>query len=1230
LREPPEQLGAPPVATRPQLLPIGSLAPMDFERLCYRLAVVDGEVEHCQLYGVPGQAQEGVDIVVRQSAGYRVIQCKRRRTQIKVGDLVSAVDEFIAGSWRRRANEFVLAISSSVEPTQLADQIEMERGKLAALGIRFTVWDEIGLSTKLKAQRQIVEDFFGAAVAIDFLGPVVPNTAVTATASSRLRKPAPIISCPYVLNPEGRLFGRDATLGRIRSQLDSDRSRVIAIVGVAGAGKSALAWQLFQDLLGEEPRRRLIWHSFYDPEGDLDRFLQQLAHAFDADADDANLVNIVLSNIARTGAVVVLDGFERLLEYSQRALDIGSLGVSGAAERLLGPQLGLGIASFRARKLVLGLVALSNVHLILTSRAIPTELTDHASRPLPGTEVHYLEGLEVDAAIELWSSLGVTTSVPAATLAVDSLAGHALSIIVLGLAARGRDAGGLLTAERVFEIRSRRSPDGSLRDALLASALERQDRDTRILLALVGAMGGSPRLDALEAQDVISDVGQRLADLAAAGLVTIDQVRGVVGAHPLSCEAAAIDLTQSDLRQLSETARAIAGSSYQTLDWERESEKYIEWVTSGDHSDRNEVAALCRGLVSMGKLDEAADLYMSQLNVVFKLSIGANVDAISLLWPMHAAAKATGDIEPQICSMLVHHLAAVGWDEQAQLVAADHPDPDESGELQLALAAVDGRAGRHDDAARRVARALRRARVRVAFAAGYSYGGLQLLAEKWYYDMNGPVTDLVEAECAAARLLTGAGYHSRAALLLLDALESASTLHPCGGCQARVMVEAARLTLSLGDASLASRTADRAVTVASDWAVPVRSVEAEAIRTGADLESGVDLATRSGALLDYQARMATQGFEFCSQAAIAMLDGHPLKSARNGPLARVPLERSSAERLSNWLLDEVARRGKLPTPSASARRDVAEDAQTLEGVLGTIAQSLLSETDWNELFNLPQHMSDAAAKRLTEQVGALPVLVKASSRDNITWGRCAQALEIDPGCLWAHRASAQLAQGRDDDEAAFDHAIEYFRWGGGVGDSCWLLHDLAVTNTQKDRAVDLLTTYAIADHEPHLAMLAAASLRCRQQDWSAAQHLHLTVLAVGRHLAGSADATHAHRAGAIVTTVLAGDDAATPPGAPSGGLDSTPLYAREDDGPGPLEIAWLRFLAEFVRSDGVRSDVSLVPAGLSSEERDELHDIVDRSVAGLARSGRVGAIVKAAADRFVGSREDPVPDAPHI
>lgn len=1218
LLEPPGQLGTPPVVTRPQRLAIGSFSPVDFERLCYRLALLDGEVEHCQIYGIPGQAQDGVDIIVRRYNGLRVIQCKRRSGSLRVSDLVSAVDTFIAGKWRSRADEFVFAVSSSVEPTQLAEQIEIEREKLARLDILLTVWDEGALSTKLKVQPEIVVDFFGHSVATDFLGlgTLVPGPG---------GMPAPILSCPYILNPDGRLFGRDATLSRVRAQLDASGSRVVAIVGVAGAGKSALAWRLFQGLIGERPTRRLVWHSFYDPEGDLDRFLLRLADAFNIDVGAPDLVDVILSELALTGAIVMLDGFERLLEYSQRALDVGSLGVNGAADRLFGPQLGLGIASFRARKLVLGLVALPNVHLVLTSRAIPTDLTDHASRPLPNVQVHYLEGLSVDATIDLWKSRGVETEMPAATLAVESLAGHALSLIVLGLAACGHDARGVLTADRVYEIRSRGSSDGSFRDAVLASALERHDRNTRILLALIGAMGGSPRLEALEAQDVIADVGRRLEDLAAAGLVTVDRARGIVGAHPLSCEAAAADLTQRDIEHLSKTARAIARSSYQPLDWEFDSTKYMEWVHSGDYSDRNEVAALCRGLVSIGKLDQAADLYSSELSVVFMLSIGANVDAIGLLWPLHAAARSDGRIHPSICMMLVHHLVAVGWDEQARSVATDHPTPEESVRLQLALAVVDGRAGRHDDAARRVGLALREARLGFAFAAGYSYSYEHafLWGEEWYRDMNGPVTDLVEAECAAARLLTGAGYHARAALLLLDALENASTHHPCGGCQARVAVETARLILSLGDARLAARTAEHAVDLASKWAVPVRSVEAEAIRIGANLEAGDDLPTHFDVLLDYQARMSTQGFEICSRAATAMLDGDSLKSVVDGPMAGSSLERSGVERLSNWLIDETIRRGSLPTPSKHAESDVEEAAQVLEELLTPIAWSLLPEGRWKELFNLPQQISDADIRRLTTETGGLPVLLQASDGEIMTQQRCNQALEVDPGCLWAHAANAQLAHERHEDDDAFGHALQYFWWQGGIKGACWLIHDLAVTDAQQEYAIEMLTAYASANHEPHVSMLAAASLLGRRQDWTAAEQLHSKVLEINVSLAASPDLVHAHRAGAVIAAVLAGDEARGLEQARPREATDDPYFTTGQLGPGPREGAWLRFLANFARGDSAESTTTLMPAPLSPKAHEELRDIPHRAAAGLARNGKVGEIAQAAADRYAGPRVSP-------
>jgi hypothetical protein len=63
---------APPARTSPQLLPFGSLAWENFERLCLRLAAERGEVvdsadytADARLYGARGQDQQGIDLYVR-------------------------------------------------------------------------------------------------------------------------------------------------------------------------------------------------------------------------------------------------------------------------------------------------------------------------------------------------------------------------------------------------------------------------------------------------------------------------------------------------------------------------------------------------------------------------------------------------------------------------------------------------------------------------------------------------------------------------------------------------------------------------------------------------------------------------------------------------------------------------------------------------------------------------------------------------------------------------------------------------------------------------------------------------------------------------------------------------------------------------------------------------------------------------------------------------------------
>src|ERR1041385_1232225 len=92
LETPANSIPKPPVHTRTQELPFSELRWENFERLCLRLARLESNVEHCQLYGTRGQQQHGIDLFARRRApdGYSVYQCKREK-KFDSGKIKSAV-----------------------------------------------------------------------------------------------------------------------------------------------------------------------------------------------------------------------------------------------------------------------------------------------------------------------------------------------------------------------------------------------------------------------------------------------------------------------------------------------------------------------------------------------------------------------------------------------------------------------------------------------------------------------------------------------------------------------------------------------------------------------------------------------------------------------------------------------------------------------------------------------------------------------------------------------------------------------------------------------------------------------------------------------------------------------------------------------------------------------------------------------------------------------------------
>ncbi len=152
---------SPPIDTRPGALPFLELGWEDFERLCYRLAQKAGAVEKAWAYGSSGYGQLGIDVLVRmQDATFEGWQSKRHKTFGPTA-LKEAVNVFLDADWAKHAKRFVLAVACNVNNPRVVDDLEKTRTALAARGITFEPLFARELTERLRAEPEIIDDFFG-------------------------------------------------------------------------------------------------------------------------------------------------------------------------------------------------------------------------------------------------------------------------------------------------------------------------------------------------------------------------------------------------------------------------------------------------------------------------------------------------------------------------------------------------------------------------------------------------------------------------------------------------------------------------------------------------------------------------------------------------------------------------------------------------------------------------------------------------------------------------------------------------------------------------------------------------------------------------------------------------------------------------------------------------------------------------------------------------------------
>lgn len=161
LNTPPQTIVDSPIDTTIQELPFEKLLWEDFEKLCLAVVQIDFSINDCEIYGIKGQAQEGIDIFARKSNGkYSSYQCKRYQ-EFDLGDINKAVEYFKSKNFYSKSENLHLCTSCEWNKTQVQDKFEELKTELQKENITLVKWDKIQLSRLLKDKPQIVFDFFG-------------------------------------------------------------------------------------------------------------------------------------------------------------------------------------------------------------------------------------------------------------------------------------------------------------------------------------------------------------------------------------------------------------------------------------------------------------------------------------------------------------------------------------------------------------------------------------------------------------------------------------------------------------------------------------------------------------------------------------------------------------------------------------------------------------------------------------------------------------------------------------------------------------------------------------------------------------------------------------------------------------------------------------------------------------------------------------------------------------
>jgi hypothetical protein len=174
----------PRVRERIELLPLEALTWPDFESLQWRiLRDVEG-LRHAQIYGGPGQSQQGLDIIAVAADESGVALQSKRVEQFGPAKITAAVNAFRNTERPFDVSRFIVGVSREIRTTEALDRFKQHQAELKPT--EFELWDKHELSLKFKGAPEIVIDYFGHDVAELFCDPfqITPRVVPTRDAAA--------------------------------------------------------------------------------------------------------------------------------------------------------------------------------------------------------------------------------------------------------------------------------------------------------------------------------------------------------------------------------------------------------------------------------------------------------------------------------------------------------------------------------------------------------------------------------------------------------------------------------------------------------------------------------------------------------------------------------------------------------------------------------------------------------------------------------------------------------------------------------------------------------------------------------------------------------------------------------------------------------------------------------------------------------------------------------------